>query len=99
MVDGVHARPEDGEELYLARNLRLLRAWKGLTQKEMAALLHVERSAYTYYELGKADPSYHTLLKMASIFGTTVDTLLAVDIPERLERLIAPNNTIDTMEP
>ena len=95
MVGGPYTQPEDDGELHLARNLRLLRLMKGLTQREMADQLHVERSAYTNYELGKADPPYRTLLKMASIFGTTVDILLAADIPKRLEKMIAPSQTTD----
>lgn len=74
--------------LYLARNLRLFRALKKLTQQEVADLLQIDRSTYAYYESGKTEPSYGVLLQLADIFSTTADTLLAVDIAARLQKLL-----------
>lgn len=77
--------PEGKEKpLCFSRNLRLLRTLYGMSQKEVASLLHVDRTSYTNYELGKTEPSYHTLLRLAAIYGTTTDMLLTEDIQEIL---------------
>lgn len=44
-----------------------LRQREGLTQKEVAVQLHLERSCYTYYELGRSNPSYRSLLGLARV--------------------------------
>lgn len=58
-------------------HLRKLR--KGRTkysQEDMAELLKISRSTYTYYETGKSEPSYDKLHKLASIFAVDFNTLL-----------------------
>ena len=48
--------------------IKILRTKFGLTQKEIANALKVDRSTYTYYELGKTTPNWHTINKLAQIF-------------------------------
>ncbi len=48
----------------------------GLTQKQMAQALNLERSTYTYYEIGKSQPNLETLKSIAQIFHVSVDDLL-----------------------
>lgn len=36
----------------LGNRLRTLRRYNGMTQREVAARLHLERSSYAYYEIG-----------------------------------------------
>ncbi|EAC7181334.1 XRE family transcriptional regulator [Listeria monocytogenes] len=60
--------------------LRELRKIEGKTQQQMADLLGVSRPAYTAYELGKREPDFETLSKLAQIFDVTVDYLLAREI-------------------
>ena len=64
----------------LARNLWFLRRCRGLTHKEVAAALYVERSAYSRYEEGEARPPYEALLRLAELYGTTVQALLTEDL-------------------
>ena len=59
-----------------ADNLKLLRSNKEISQQEMADYLQITRQAYSYYENGKRQPDYETLLKLAEYFGVTVDYLL-----------------------
>ena len=40
-----------------------------LSQQQVANVLNVDRSTYTYYETGKTTPSASTLLKLAKIFN------------------------------
>ena len=37
----------------LGNRLRTLRRYNGMTQREVAARLHLERSSYAYYEIGR----------------------------------------------
>lgn len=67
----------------LARNLRYLRRQRDLIQKEVADRLYLNRSAYTYYETGASQPSYDTLLRLAELYGTTVQALLTEDLSKQ----------------
>ena len=46
------------------------------SQEDMAELLKISRSTYTYYETGKSEPSYDKLHKLAEIFAVDYNTLL-----------------------
>ena len=56
--------------------LKQLRQKKGLTQKDIADLVHVNRVTYTNWEKGNREPNFKTLLKLASILNTTTSYLL-----------------------
>ncbi len=58
-----------------------LRRRAGLTQKGVAEKLHLERSCYTYYERGRSNPSYRSLLQLARLYGVSVEYLIDEDIP------------------
>ena len=47
----------------------------GLTQKDMADKLDVERSQYTRYELGKNEIALDKLLKIGEILGLEIDVV------------------------
>lgn len=53
----------------LAYLLRELRLRVGYSQKNVADLLNVNRSTYSYYETGKTTPDPMTLNRIAKIFG------------------------------
>ena len=57
-------------------NLKTRRKEAGLTQQELAAQLCVHQTAVAGWENGRAQPSIEKLLKLAEIFGCTVDELL-----------------------
>ncbi len=50
---------------------------KGLTQEELAEILHVSRSAVAKWENGLGLPSRESLDEMSTFFGVTPDELLA----------------------
>ena len=52
----------------IGEKIKILRTKFGLTQKEVADALEIERSTYTYYELGKTTPSWNAIKKLAQIF-------------------------------
>lgn len=49
--------------------LKKIRLGCGFTQKQIADVLGVDRSTYTYYEIGKTSPDIKTLIKMARMFN------------------------------
>ena len=56
--------------------LKQLRQKKGLTQQEIAELVHVNRVTYTNWEKGNREPNFKNLIKLADILNTTTDFLL-----------------------
>lgn len=59
----------------LGDRLRALREQSGKTQRELAALLCINRVSYTQYENNKRTPPPDTLRKLAIIFNVSVDYL------------------------
>lgn len=55
-----------------------LRKKMGLSQKELADKLFVNQTAVSQWERGVTTPNKNTLIKLADIFGVTVDFLLGV---------------------
>ena len=60
----------------LCENLKKLRKSCGYRQEEVARVLGVDRSAYSYYESGKTEPSVKNLIKIARMFKVDVDALV-----------------------
>lgn len=56
--------------------LKELRAARGLLQKDVAAVLGIDRTTYVKYEKGQSEPSFDILTKLADYFGVSVDYLL-----------------------
>lgn len=63
----------------ISEKLKLLRTKLGLTQLEVANALDVERTTYTYYELGRTLPDWPTIKKLAKIFNVNYYDLLEDD--------------------
>ena len=61
--------------MYLKR-LKDLREDSDLTQEELATKLNLTQRAYSHYENGNRDIPLEVLIKVADIFGVTVDYLL-----------------------
>ena len=65
----------------ISENIKNLRKEKGLTQKELADLLHVTAQAVSRWEQGDVEPSVDTISNMAKIFGVTTDEV--IDGPDK----------------
>lgn len=62
--------------MLVSERLKYARKACGLTQGQVASVLGIDRSAYTYYETGKSNPSIGNLLRLAAIFKTDVAWLI-----------------------
>jgi len=59
--------------------LKEFRVLKNLSRKEVAESLKISVNAIEKYENGKAEPSIANLIKLAKLFGVSVDTLIDND--------------------
>lgn len=53
--------------------LRDLRLAHGYSQQNIADMLGLNRSAYTYYELGKCTPSIESLYKLSNLYEMDIE--------------------------
>ena len=59
-----------------AERLKQLRLQHGLTQKELAKVMGVSSSAVGMWEIGRNEPDYKTLKRLADFFKVSIDYLL-----------------------
>ena len=62
--------------LGLDKTIKRLRLEKGWTQDGLSRKLGVTPKAISFYELGERRPSRNSLIKLAQIFGVTIDELV-----------------------
>lgn len=60
----------------MKNNLKLLRTEKHLYQKDIANLLNIAISTYSYWESGFNEPDQKSLIKLADFYNVSVDYLL-----------------------
>lgn len=56
-------------------HLRKLRKECGCSQQQMADLLNISRSTYTYYETGKSEPSLNKIKVISKALKTDYNTI------------------------
>ena len=61
----------------LGERIKTCRQNAGMSQEKVAELVGVSRQAVTKWEVNQSAPNTENLFKLAEIFGTTVDMLLA----------------------
>ncbi|MBR3972165.1 MAG: helix-turn-helix domain-containing protein [Ruminococcus sp.] len=79
----------------LGRALRLLRKHSELTQKQVADVLHIDRSTYAYYESGTTEPDLKSIKKLAKIFNVKPADIL----PENDGKINVCLSDVTAMEP
>lgn len=67
----------DSEKTSLGSKLESLRKSMGLTQKDVADILKINRTTYTKYETGVTEPNIAALKKLTEIFGVDLNYLLS----------------------
>lgn len=84
MKDTVHIPVEEES---LATKLKRYRLQVGYTQKNVAEILNISRSTYTYYELGKTSPDPATLNRIAKLFEVSVEEFFSDEPASRANML------------
>jgi transcriptional regulator with XRE-family HTH domain len=64
---------------HVGLTIKKIREEKGLTQQQLAELIHMHRSNYSKVESGERDLSVEAVDKIARHFGMTIDQLLHFD--------------------
>lgn len=59
----------------ISESLKKVRKEHKLTQQDIAEVLGIDRSTYTFYETGKTSPSITTLHKLADIYNVSMGYL------------------------
>ena len=60
----------------LAQRLKELRLKHNLTQEQAADAMDLSLSAHNRYEYGKREPTASVLIRMADLYGVTIDYLV-----------------------
>lgn len=60
----------------LGFRIKHLRIEKELTQEELANMIGMKKPTVSLYESNSRQPDYETLMKIADVFGVTIDGLL-----------------------
>jgi len=64
-------------KIRINERLRELRIKSGYTQSQIAKILNIDRSTYSYYEIGKTMPDVSALVILARVFNISINELLA----------------------
>jgi transcriptional regulator with XRE-family HTH domain len=78
--------------LSVKNNIKILRAEKNMSQKDLAKQVHVTQTAVSQWEMGKTNPDIKTADKLALYFDVSVDFLLG-RTSERIKSCY--NNTLN----
>ena len=65
------------DKIQINERLRELRVKSGYTQVQIAKILNIDRSTYSYYETGKTTPDISMLVTLAKIFNIPINDMLA----------------------
>ena len=71
----VSAMDEKLAACYKETNLKRLRKYAGLSQSELAELVHARRETIVHLENGRYNPSLKLAMDIAKVFHVTVETL------------------------
>ncbi|MEN9743230.1 MAG: hypothetical protein RLZZ65_1035 [Bacteroidota bacterium] len=76
---------DQNKAMFIAKNLKIIRKRKGLSQEEMAQKLQLNRSTYSGYENEVAQPSLEVLLQIAQSEQISLEALLTKDFSNLTE--------------
>ena len=85
----------------VSESLKKVRKEHKLTQQDIADVLGVDRSTYTFYETGKTSPSIATLQKLSNIYNVTIGYLAGYEEnrPELKVKHISPAMNAPDVDP
>jgi transcriptional regulator with XRE-family HTH domain len=63
----------------LADRIKILREQAGLTQSEVASMLHISRGSVSSWEMGYSSPQTAFVVQLAKIFNVSTDCILGLE--------------------
>lgn len=79
----------------MGTKFKTLRNMYGLSQKEVADFLGIDRSAYCCYEINRAKPDVYNLARLAKLFNVSTDYLLGLAEENEEAQLRVASNRIE----
>ena len=76
----LHLQSQEVEAMNTGKKIKLIRTFRGLTQKELGEACGIHEVAIRKYELGKNLPKPEQLRKIADALGVNVNSLMEFDI-------------------
>ena len=85
----------------VSESLKKVRKEHKLTQQDIAEVLGIDRSTYTFYETGKTSPSIATLHKLADIYNVSIGYLAGYEEnrPELKTKHVTPSLSAPDVDP
>ena len=65
-------------EILKYERIRNCRIDRGLTQKEVAEVLHIKQNTYSQYEIGTLNYPLDVVIRLAELYDTSVDYLVGL---------------------
>ncbi len=65
--------------MIIAERLKAARTQCKLTQQQIADILKIDRSTYSYYELGTIKPSIDALKTLSAVYNVNIEWLIGLD--------------------
>ena len=66
----------EGDDMYLAQNLKYLREKRGVNQKDLSLSLGLSQAAVGNWESGSRTPDIETIIQLAQFFDVTLDDFI-----------------------
>lgn len=82
----------------LQGRIKILREEKELTQKELATYLNVDRATISGYETKGKHPDLDKLIKLATLFGVSLDYLICGSSPKSEQDFIESSQNEDLID-
>ena len=85
---------EEGVALF-KEVIKKIRIDNNLSQDDFGKLFSIRKSTISNWELGKATPTYETLVKIANYFNVSTDYLLGIETPEKWRKSLIEAGILD----
>ena len=77
-----------------SEKLRALREARNLTQKQVANRIGISKAMVSAYETASKAPSIEVLIRLARLYGVSVDYLVCVDAPKVIDVSSLADDTV-----
>ena len=77
-----------------SEKLRALREARNLTQKQVANRIGISKAMVSAYETASKAPSIEVLIRLARLYGVSVDYLVCVDAPKVIDVSSLEDDTV-----